>query len=137
MLKKKLIFYSNENRSGLSCCVVRYCSCSILLSVYFCRTDALIQNTIKNKFRTCTVLTIAHRLNAVMDFDKILVMNAGMVVEFDHPYNLLKNKNGHLYKMVEQMGQTAANKLHNVAAKVNKIIILQYLNFKQNDFLML
>lgn len=83
------------------------------------------------------MLTIAHRLNAVMDFDKILVMNAGMVVEFDHPYNLLKNKNGHLYKMVEQMGQTAANKLHNVAAEVNKIIILQYLSFKQNDFLVL
>lgn len=82
------------------------------------RTDGLIQNTIRNKFRTCTVLTIAHRLITVMDSDKILVMDAGSIVEFNHPYTLLENKNGYFYKMVEQTGPSNAKLLHSVAAEV-------------------
>lgn len=66
------------------------------------RTDTLIQNIIKNKFQSCTILKIAHRLNTVMDSDKVLVMDAGAIVEFDHPNNLLKNKDGLFYKMVNQ-----------------------------------
>lgn len=64
------------------------------------------------------MLTVAHRLNTVMDSDKVLVMDAGTMVEFDHPHNLLKNKNGYLYKMVEQTGPVTANLLHNLAAEV-------------------
>lgn len=78
----------------------------------------MIQNTIKNQFQTCTVLTIAHRLNTVMDSDKVLVMDSGTVVEFDHPHNLLKNTEGFFYKMVRETGETTADFLHNVAAQV-------------------
>ncbi|XP_075236831.1 putative multidrug resistance-associated protein lethal(2)03659 isoform X2 [Lycorma delicatula] len=79
-------------------------------------TDALIQLTIRRKFSECTMLTIAHRLNTVMDSDKVLVMDAGCLVEFDHPYILLKNKEGFLYRMVEQTGKATAETLLNVAA---------------------
>ncbi|XP_008187158.1 probable multidrug resistance-associated protein lethal(2)03659 isoform X2 [Acyrthosiphon pisum] len=81
------------------------------------QTDVLIQNTIRNKFKLCTVLTIAHRLNTIMDSDRVLVMDAGTVVEFDHSYNLLKNKDGFLYKMVEQTGIITSELLHNMASE--------------------
>ncbi|XP_077987381.1 ATP-binding cassette sub-family C member 4-like [Glandiceps talaboti] len=79
------------------------------------RTDMLIQKTIRSRFQHCTVLTIAHRLNTVMDSDRILVLDEGRVVEFDEPHLLLQNPNGHLYKFVQQMGEGEVNKLHNVA----------------------
>ncbi|XP_031345990.1 probable multidrug resistance-associated protein lethal(2)03659 isoform X2 [Photinus pyralis] len=68
-------------------------------------TDSLIQRTIRNKFETCTVLTIAHRLETVMDSDKVLVMNAGEVVEFDKPSVLLNNVNGYFYKMYQRFNK--------------------------------
>ncbi|KAJ1516286.1 hypothetical protein HMI55_002625, partial [Coelomomyces lativittatus] len=53
------------------------------------QTDALIQNAIKENFAELTVLTIAHRLNTIIESDRILVMEAGQVVEFDTPLTLL------------------------------------------------
>ncbi|KAL5233619.1 hypothetical protein ACI65C_001029 [Semiaphis heraclei] len=85
-------------------------------------TDKLIQNTIRNKFRFCTVLTIAHRLNTIMDYDKVLVMDFGKIIEFDHPYKLLKKTDGFFYKMVEQTGKDTAYILHGVASKSFKAI---------------
>lgn len=62
-------------------------------------TDELIQNTIKKEFSDCTVITIAHRLNTIMDYDKILVLAQGERVEYDAPKNLLNNKNSLFYSM--------------------------------------
>ncbi|XP_063223955.1 ATP-binding cassette sub-family C member 4-like [Bacillus rossius redtenbacheri] len=70
------------------------------------QTDAMIQKTIRRKFRSCTVLTIAHRLNTIIDSDRVLVMDAGTVVEFDHPYILLQNTEGHFHKMVRETGES-------------------------------
>lgn len=68
------------------------------------RTDSFIQATIRREFASCTVLTIAHRLNTVMDSDRVLVMDAGRIVEFDHPYILLQNPTGYFRCLVEETG---------------------------------
>ena len=53
------------------------------------KTDSLIQEVIKAKFKECTVLTIAHRLNTIICSDLILVMEQGKLIESDHPFRLL------------------------------------------------
>ncbi|GAB6032451.1 Multidrug resistance-associated protein 9 [Chamberlinius hualienensis] len=55
-------------------------------------TDKLIQNSIRSSFSNCTVLTIAHRLNTIVDYDKIMTMEAGKVIEFDSPVNLINTE---------------------------------------------
>jgi ATP-binding cassette, subfamily C (CFTR/MRP), member 1 len=57
-------------------------------------TDNLIQKMIRTKFADCTVLTIAHRLNTIIDSTKVLVMDAGHVAEFDAPEELLADPKG-------------------------------------------
>jgi len=58
---------------------------------------------LRDKFKDRTVITIAHRLNTIMDSDKILVLDAGEVVEFDTPSVLLAKKDGHFAKMAREM----------------------------------
>jgi ABC-type multidrug transport system fused ATPase/permease subunit len=55
-------------------------------------TDAFIQSMIRTKFANCTVLTIAHRLHTIIDGTRILVMDKGVVGEYDTPDNLLKKE---------------------------------------------
>jgi ABC-type multidrug transport system fused ATPase/permease subunit len=65
-------------------------------------TDHLIQQSIRTQFPKCTILTIAHRLNTIMDYDRILVLDNGKVKEFDSPRNLLSNRNGLFYSLASQ-----------------------------------
>lgn len=80
--------------------------CRILLldeatsSVDF-ETDKEIQRTLREDFANCTVLTIAHRVNTIMDSDKILVMKDGKVGEFASPEELLADKNSIFYDIVK------------------------------------
>lgn len=63
-------------------------------------TDALIQKTIRSEFAHATTITVAHRLNTIMDSDKVLVMDKGRVGEYDTPANLLKNPSSLFYQLV-------------------------------------
>uniref|UniRef100_A0A8C7U9G4 Multidrug resistance-associated protein 4 n=1 Tax=Oncorhynchus mykiss TaxID=8022 RepID=A0A8C7U9G4_ONCMY len=82
------------------------------------RTDGLIQQTIREKFRECTVLTIAHRLNTIIDCDRILVLDAGRIQEYNEPYVLLQNQEGVFYQMVQQTGKAEAASLLHAAKQV-------------------
>ncbi|XP_015267881.1 PREDICTED: multidrug resistance-associated protein 5-like, partial [Gekko japonicus] len=62
-------------------------------------TDLLIQETIREAFADCTMLTIAHRLHTVLGSDRIMVLVQGQVVEFDTPSGLLSNENSRFYAM--------------------------------------
>ncbi|NWR82496.1 MRP3 protein, partial [Furnarius figulus] len=66
-------------------------------------TDDLIQMTIRTQFEDCTVLTIAHRLNTIMDYTRVLVLDNGTVAEFDTPANLIAAK-GIFYSMAKDAG---------------------------------
>lgn len=83
--------------------------------LFFFRTDALIQKTIRHKFANCTVLTVAHRLNTIMDSDRVLVMDNGTMVEFDHPHLLLQNPKGIFAKMVAEAGSPLSEQLKKTA----------------------
>eukprot|EP00475_Leptophrys_vorax_P005791 TRINITY_DN1350_c0_g1_i6.p1 TRINITY_DN1350_c0_g1~~TRINITY_DN1350_c0_g1_i6.p1 ORF type:complete len:1341 (-),score=365.45 TRINITY_DN1350_c0_g1_i6:70-4092(-) len=64
-------------------------------------TDQLIQQSIRNVFKTQTILTIAHRLDTIKDYDKILVLHYGELVEFDSVPNLLAKENGFFKTLYE------------------------------------
>ncbi|KAF8213492.1 hypothetical protein K438DRAFT_1956873 [Mycena galopus ATCC 62051] len=69
------------------------------------KTDTVIQSSLRNELpRDTTLLTVAHRLQTIMDADKIMVLDAGRIVEFDTPKELLKNKQGMLRALVDESG---------------------------------
>jgi ABC-type multidrug transport system fused ATPase/permease subunit len=67
-------------------------------------TDQLIQETIRTVFKSCTVITVAHRLNTIMDSDRVLVLDGGRVAEFDAPSVLLERPDS----MFANLAQEAA-----------------------------
>lgn len=79
----------------------------------------MIQHTIRTKFSDCTVFTIAHRLNTIIDYDRVLVIDAGKSVEFDTPYNLLIKPAGYFKEMVQALGNKEFERFLEIA-KLNK-----------------
>lgn len=85
-------------------------------------TDDLIQQTIRTdeRFRGRTVLTIAHRLNTVIDgYDKIIVMSDGAIIEEGSPAELVQREGGAFRSMVDETGKANAAALIHLAMRNN------------------
>jgi len=67
-------------------------------------TDELIGKTIREEFADSTILTIAHRLRTVIDYDRIMVMDDGNIAEFDTPLNLLNDSASKFYALCKATG---------------------------------
>lgn len=78
-------------------------------------TDALIQKAIRIDFVSSTVITIAHRINTIIDYDRVLVMSKGRVSEYDTPKNLLNNPDSVFTSMVNETGAQNAAHLRSLA----------------------
>ncbi|CAL6091960.1 Xenobiotic-transporting_ATPase / Multidrug resistance-associated protein [Hexamita inflata] len=81
--------------------------------------DQLIQQTIRNAFSEVTVLSIAHRLDTIIDFDRIIVMDKGNIAEFDTPANLVR-KEGVFFELVNKTGAETSEKLKKAAFQAER-----------------
>ncbi|KAG7197439.1 hypothetical protein KM043_013293 [Ampulex compressa] len=70
-------------------------------------TDDLIQTTIRQEFKDCTVLTIAHRLNTILDSDRVIVLDKGLIIEYDKPETLLRDSSSAFHGMAKDAGIVA------------------------------
>ena len=63
-------------------------------------TDSMIQKIIRDEFSSCTVMTIAHRLNTIMDYDRVMVLEGGEIKEMGKPSDLAANESSLFYHMI-------------------------------------
>ncbi|KAK4349562.1 hypothetical protein RND71_032317 [Anisodus tanguticus] len=78
------------------------------------RTDALIQKTIREEFKSCTMLIIAHRLNTIIDCDRVLLLDSGKLLEYDTPEVLLQKDGSAFSRMVQSTGAANAQYLRSL-----------------------
>jgi len=83
-------------------------------------TDSLVQDTIRKAFSECTIITIAHRILTIIDFDKVLVLNFGKVVEYGAPNDLLSDSFEFFSNLVDSTGKESAKELRSRASKAAK-----------------
>ena len=79
-------------------------------------TDEFIQTAIRRDFKDATVITIAHRLNTVADYDKIMVMSFGKVIEYASPRELLEY-DSEFSRMVQETGESNESVIRSIAFK--------------------
>lgn len=81
------------------------------------QTDRLIQKLIRRRFASCTVITVAHRLLSIIDCHKIIVLDAGKLIEFGTPFELLQKPDGAFTHLVRQTGSRMSKKLISIATE--------------------
>jgi ABC-type multidrug transport system ATPase subunit len=80
-------------------------------------TDSFIQSMLRTKFGNTTQMTVAHRLNTIMDFDFILVMDQGTAAEFGSPSQLLEKHDSLFTKLVDATGPEGSKALRRIVKK--------------------
>lgn len=78
-------------------------------------TDAFIQQMLRTRFADTTLITVAHRLNTIMDYDIVLVMENGLAAEFGTPADLLARDYGVFSGLVNATGPESARALRSMA----------------------
>ncbi|KAE9403967.1 P-loop containing nucleoside triphosphate hydrolase protein [Gymnopus androsaceus JB14] len=71
------------------------------------KTDAIIQESLRHELGDATLITVAHRLATIMDFDRIMVLDEGRIVEFDSPKSLLEKEGGMFRALVDESADRA------------------------------
>jgi ABC-type multidrug transport system fused ATPase/permease subunit len=79
--------------------------------------DMLIQQVLKSNFSQSTVISIAHRLATIAEYDRIVVLDNGKLAEVDTPTNLLQNPNSHFSQLVEASGTNNATTIRQLVSK--------------------
>ena len=80
------------------------------------KTDALVQQTIRTALQGATLLTIAHRLLTIIDYDQVAVLDAGAVAECGAPHELLGRTGGAFARLVDAADADSAAELRERAA---------------------
>ncbi len=83
-------------------------------------TDHLLQQTLKDNFSDATIISVAHRLDTVIDYDRILVLGDGKILEYGSPVELLENKESHFTSMVRNTGDSMTDYLRTKAGMTTK-----------------
>jgi ABC-type transport system involved in Fe-S cluster assembly fused permease/ATPase subunit len=85
-------------------------------------TDQKIQSTIRTEFSHCTVLTIAHRLDTIIDYDMVVIMEAGRVAESGGPSELLSKEDSLFGGLVAELGGDARTKFQRLLLEKKKML---------------
>lgn len=80
-------------------------------------TDAHIQRTLRVAFNDCTILTIAHRINTIIDSDIVVVIGDGLVLESGPPGELLKQPDSAFSSIIAELGEEAAENMREQAVE--------------------
>jgi len=85
-------------------------------------TDHLIQKMIRTEFLNTTVVTIAHRLNTIIQYDKIMVLDHGKIVEFDSPIKLFDHEESYFSSLIKEQGKDFEKRMKYLAKHRDEII---------------
>jgi ATP-binding cassette, subfamily C (CFTR/MRP), member 1 len=109
LLKKSTILILDEPTSRRVVCshLALLCSNSFF-SVDF-KTDAQMQAVISSEFKNCTIMMIAHRLDSLLDFDTVAVLEKGQIAELGNPRLLLSDQGSTFYRMYHSGITTASD----------------------------
>lgn len=84
------------------------------------KTDSLIQTAIRDSFSDCTVITIAHRLQTIIDSDRIMCMDKGTLINYGAPIDLLNDESTILHDLVYSLDKSESSKLTEIASQAQK-----------------